>query len=125
MCDNCFTGLRITVNDMTQEAINIVNFLCMAVNVGNNFTMNQAIDLVRGKKLTTKFPVDKNLITQFSGRLKQTKEDHLRRLMIKLLIMGAIEEEFHRIRAGPTNNIVVYLTVGKNAAKVQQGRIQV
>ena len=125
MCDNCKTGLQVGINDMTSVAIKVIQLFDEAECARNNFTMNQAIDLLRGKKVTSKFPINKTIMNDYSGCQKQIREDELRRLILKLLVMSAIEEEFVQMRAGPTTNLVVYLRPGKNAFKVKNGRYQV
>ena len=76
-------------------------------------------------KVQTKFAISKNLINNYTGCLKGIKEDDLRRLILKLLIMNAIEEEFIKMQTGPTTSIIVYLRVGRNAIKVRNGKFKV
>ena len=43
-----------------------------------------------------------------------------------MLILGALEEIFVSLRCGNKgNNIVVYVDVGKNAAKLEKGKMKV
>ena len=70
MCDNCKTGLQVGINDMSSVAIKVIQFLDEAECARNNFTMNQAIDLLRGKKVTSKFPINKTIMNDYSGSQK-------------------------------------------------------
>ena len=50
----------------------------------------------------------------------------MRRLIIKMLILGCLEETFVSLRRGNTgNNIAVYVGAGKNASKLERGKIKV
>ena len=122
MCDNCKRGLSVVSMDMYNESCKIFDFLAAAHQAGNNFTMAQAIDILRGRKLTSKIPIQKNIVTDYSGALKKLKEDVLRRLLVKLLVSGAIEERFVNMKAGMISTVVVYLQLGKNYLKVREKR---
>ena len=50
----------------------------------------------------------------------------IRRLIIKLLMLGALEEIFVQMRRGAgSGQISVYIQVYKNAVKIENGRIKV
>ena len=110
---------------MTSVAIKVIQFFDEAECARNNFTMNQAIDLLRGKKVGSKFPINKTIMNDYSGCQSKIREDELRRLILKLLVMSALEEEFVQMKAGPTIQLIVYLRSGKNAFKVKNGRYKV
>lgn len=75
--------------------------------------------------MSSKFPINKTILSDYSGCQKHIREDELRRLILKLLVMSAIEEEFVQMKAGPTTALIVYLRTGKNAFKVKNGRYKV
>ena len=54
------------------------------------------------------------MIDEFSGKLKAMPETDLHRMIVKMLIIGALEESFvsTRIKGGSTN-ISVYMGLGK------------
>ena len=51
------------------------------------------VDLFRGKKLSKSY-IRKDIVEKFSGSLKSMKENDVRRLCIKLLSIGVLEETF-------------------------------
>ena len=68
----------------------------------------------------------KELTAKHKGLLKHVSERDVRRLIIKSLLMGALEEVFQTFsQKGGGNNLVVYTQVGPRAAAVAAGRIAV
>ena len=54
------------------------------------------------------------------------KEQETRRLIIKMLILGCLEEIFVSLRRGNSgNNIAVYVGSGKNAGKLEKRKFKV
>lgn len=53
-------------------------------------------------------------------------ESDIRRMIIKLLILGALEEVFIQMRRGAgSGQISVYIQVYKNAVKIENGKVRV
>ena len=94
MCDNCKNGYSFQYDDQTKEAKLMVEFFSKARLVANQFTMKQALDFLMGRKITSKYPISKQLTTDYWGSMKRHKEDLIRRLMIKMLRLSILEEEF-------------------------------
>ena len=68
----------------------------------------------------------KELTAKHKGLLKHVSERDVRRLIIKSLLMGALEEVFQTFsQKGGGNNLVVYTQVGPRAAAVAAGRVTV
>ena len=61
----------------------------------------------------------------FSGTLKHLKESDLRRLIIKLLSLGILEETFVSMKVMNNTNVAVYITLGRHASKLEEGRLKV
>ena len=58
--------------------------------------------------------------------LRKLTEQETRRLIIKMLILGVLEEIFVSLRRGNQgNNIAVYVDVGKNASRLEKGKFKV
>ena len=53
------------------------------------------------------------------------KDSDLRRLIIKLLAMGILEETFISMKVMQTVNVSVYITVGRHAKKLEEGHLTV
>ncbi len=64
------------------------------------------------------------MIDEFSGKLKNMPEADLHRMIVKLLIMSILEEQFvsTRIKGGSTN-ISVYMGLGKRHQNLLQSRL--
>ena len=78
-------------------------------------TAKQLVDLCRGKSVTSVY-LRKEVTEKHQGTLSHMPEKELRRLIIKLLIVGALEEVFISLRRGNQgSNIVVYVDVGRHA----------
>ena len=69
MCDNCKTGLRLSSNDLTESALKVLDFLQDAQIARNNFTMNHVTQFLRGKKVDSKYPINKNLLNDYTACL--------------------------------------------------------
>lgn len=78
---------------------------------------------MRGKKLK-KSILRPDQIEEFNGRLKTMSEGDIRRLIVKLLILKVLKESFitQRIRGINMDKIMVYLSLGKNAAPLIQNK---
>ena len=109
MCDNCKKGLSVVPMDMQNDSSKIVMFFAAANQASNNFTLPQTIDILRGRKIQSKVPVSSNIISGYSGSLKHLKDDVLRRLLLKMLLVFVLEEKFVNMKAGPISTVVVYL----------------
>ena len=72
----------------------MIEFFTKASLVKNQFTMKQALDFLMGRKVNSKYPISKQLITDYWGSMKRHREDFIRRLMIKMLRLSILEEEF-------------------------------
>ena len=60
----------------------------------------------------------------FSGVLKNMKEPDLRRLIIKMLMMGFLEESFVSMKVQGNTNVSVYITLGRHIKRFE-GRCQI
>lgn len=92
MCDNCKTGFKVSSKDCSSMAVHILEFVANVRQANSNSTLKMATDILRGKK--SQCYIRKDVIDKFSGRFKTTKEDELRRLIIKLLLLGGLQEVF-------------------------------
>ena len=72
----------------------MIEFFTKACLVKNQFTMKQALDFFMGRKVTSKYPISKQLVTDYWGSMKRHREDFIRRLMIKMLRLSILEEDF-------------------------------
>ena len=114
MCDNCKRGFQVENDNQTQRAKEIVKFFMKAKNV-NQFTFKQTTDFLVGKKITSKFPINKKLIQEFWGSMKNQKEDFLRKIMIKMLRLSILEEEYVNLKAGMFDRTIIYVFLGRQA----------
>ena len=72
---------------------------------------------MRGRKVTGAYL--KNVDTgQFQGQLKHLKEQEIRRLIIKMLILSIFDEIFVQGK----QNICVYIEEGRHAGKLINGK---
>jgi hypothetical protein len=55
--------------------------------------------------------------------MKALKESDIRRLIIKMLSIGVLEETFISTKVQNTTNVAVYLTLGRHAKKLEEGRL--
>ena len=65
------------------------------------------------------------MIEKHQGALKHIKENDIRRLIIKLLILGVLEEHFIQLKGKFGGGVAVYIELGKNAGKIEKGKIKV
>ena len=68
-----------------------------------------------------------DIMEDFKGTFESIQEQELRRLIIKLLIIGALEECFiaTNVKSVGTSNISVYLQLGKYANSVENNTLRV
>lgn len=72
------------------------------------------VEVLKGRQVKSKYPINQSIIDDFSAKLKQTPESELHRMIIKMLILGVLEEQFVSTRIkGGSSNISVYLGLGK------------
>jgi hypothetical protein len=66
--------------------------------------------LVRGKKLKKNF-LRGDILDEYSGKLKNMKEQDVKRLIIQLLIMRVLKERFETqtVRGTSVKNIMVFV----------------
>ena len=69
--------------------------------------------------------LNRELTDRHCGLLRLMKEQEVRRLIIKLLIMRVLEEIFVKQNRGQASGVIVYIGLGKYARKLQEGRMQV
>jgi len=114
MCDNCKNCLKVVEQDMTKEALKIIELVQAMSYYKNNITTKMTSELMKGKKLQKSY-IRPDLLEKYQGSLRHMGESEIRRLIIKLLIMGALEESFiqTKIKGVATSNISVYLVCGK------------
>lgn len=125
MCDNCRAGKRVVKQDMSREALSLVTCVEEINRMQGKITTKQLVDLVKGKLVKSVY-LRKETVEKHQGLLKHMKEQETRRLIIKMLILGALEEIFVSQRCGNKgNNIVVYVDVGKNAHKLERRKMKV
>ena len=67
----------------------------------------------------------KEVTAKHKGLLKHISESDVRRLIIKSLSMGVLEEKFETFNRGGGSNTVVYTQVGPRAGFLEGGRITV
>ena len=79
---------------------------------------------MRGRQVTSVF-LRKEVTAKHKGLLKHVSERDVRRLVIKSLLVGALEEVFETFNRGGGSNTVVYTRVGPRAGFVAAGRIKV
>ena len=106
MCDNCKKNLEINSTDMKIEASRIISLVSASY-----LTIQQAIDILKGRKV--KFDINRNVLEEHSGVLKHYDDDILRRLFIKLLLIGGLEENFVKKEGGSKIAITVHLAPGR------------
>lgn len=83
------------------------------------------MDLVKGKSVKSVY-LRGDMVSRHQGILKHMKEQETRRLIIKMLIVGVLEEVFVSLRRGNQgNNIIVYVDVGKYVHKLENGKLKV
>ncbi|CAI2376828.1 unnamed protein product [Moneuplotes crassus] len=128
-CDNCAKDYRLKEINVTVEAKIILEFI---QEVDQPLvTLIQCIPILRGNKVKiTNYLVTK-VAAGYSGKLKKFSADQVRRMIIKMLIMRVLREEFIEnehctnsyLQLGPksmdfVNNLIpFYITVGKARAK--------
>ena len=64
--------------------------------------------------MKSKYGINQSVVDDYSGKLKAMPEADLHRMIVKMLIMSVLEEQFvsQRIKGG-SSNISVYLGLGK------------
>lgn len=89
-------------------------------------TTKQLVDLMKGKSVKSVY-LSKEITSRHQGLLRGMQDSDIRRMIIKLLILGALEEVFVQMkRAGAgSGNISVYIQVYKNAVKIEKGKVRV
>lgn len=96
----------------------------MRINQGYkcNVTLKMVVEVFKGRKLQKAY-IRQDIVQQFSGQLKAFKESDLRRLIIKMLSIGVLEETFISTKVQNNTNVAVYLTLGRHAKKLEEGRL--
>lgn len=113
MCDNCRTSQQIGSRDSTDWACEIINLLKTAAMTKVQITVKMIVDLLKGRDIKSAY-FKGDIFKEFKGRLKSVSENDLRRLIIKLLQCGALEEQFVSTKAmGGHSNVSVYIGLGK------------
>lgn len=51
------------------------------------------VDLFKGRKINSMY-IKQEMVQSWSGALKQINDDDIRRMIVKMLILGILEEEF-------------------------------
>lgn len=98
------------MNRDSLQLLSVVREICYS---SCKVSVKQITDLVRGKACKSAY-LRKDVADRLSGCMRHLSEHELRRLIIKLLIFGVLEEEFVAVRCpGRNNNIVVHLIEGK------------
>jgi bloom syndrome protein len=124
MCDNCRQGLRVIEQDYTTESSKVLEFVRVNSNYKCNVTLKMIVELFKGRKLQKSY-IRADIISDFSGQLKHLKDSDLRRLVIKLLALGILEETFVSMKVMNNTNVAVYVTIGRHAKKFEEGRLKV
>ena len=93
MCDNCKTGKKVEYLDMSAEAAKLVHCVEEINTFQGKITAKQLVDLVKGKSVKSVY-LNRELVDRHNGLLRQMKEQEVRRLIIKLLILRILEEIF-------------------------------
>ena len=62
-----------------------------------------------GNKIWKRADIDRSSLMKFSGTLKNYSEDHLRRIILRMLIVGALKENFIATKMCRQMLVQVYL----------------
>ena len=123
MCDNCSKKLEITQRDLTSESLKIIDCLNDINERHGKITLLKLVELAKGKAASKTVWLKKDIIDDHKGFLKSINESEIRRLLIKLLILGVLEEVF--VSVTQNNTILVYLQVKNHVEKLRSGRLKV
>lgn len=121
MCDNCRTGLKVVEQDFSAEAKKIAEFVRINQNYKTNVTLKMVVEIFKGRKLQKSF-IRADIVQMFSGALKHLKEADLRRMIIKMLMLGFLEETFVSMKVQQSTNVSVYITLGRHMNRLDEGR---
>lgn len=77
------------------------------------------VELFKGRKLQKSY-IRADIVQEFSGHLKHLKDSDLRRLIIKMLSLGVLEETFISMKVMGNVNVSVYITIGRHAKKLEE-----
>ena len=50
------------------------------------------VELLKGRRVRSQYPINQSIKDNFSGKLKETPESELHRIILKMLILGVLEE---------------------------------
>lgn len=77
------------------------------------------VEMLKGRSVKSVYNISPDLVETWSGYFKHMPDIDLHRLVIKLLILGVLEEQFVSTKGqGPNKNISVYVGLGKKANHV-------
>lgn len=129
MCDNCRKGFEVRGMNRQQEALVILNLIRKCSQYQSKVTYKQAIELLRGKKPKKNF-LRADIQQEYSGSLKSMSEVDVKRLIIQMLIMRLLKEQFETqtVRGINVKTIQVYLIPGKRQEllkKLERGQLPV
>lgn len=110
MCDNCRKGLEVTEVDRSKEGLVVMKLVQECEKYNAKVTAKMVTELLRGKK-PKKNILRADLMNEYSGRLRSTKESDINRLIVQMLIMRLLKERFETltIRGTSVKKVTVFL----------------
>lgn len=92
----------------------------------SNFTLKMVVELLKGRSVKSAYGISPELIDNWSGHFRTYSDVDLHRLVIKLLILNVLEEQFVSTRAqGAQKNISVYVGIGKKCQNLMNNSLSV
>ena len=126
MCDNCKLGLKVSQTDFTTESQQIVRFVNQLTEQKSNFTLKMVVEMLKGRSIKSAYNISSDLVEKWSGSFKHMSDVDLHRLVVKLLILSVLEEQFVATRGnGPNKNISAYVCLGKKASALMNNSLTV
>lgn len=84
--------MELVEKDFTTEALSIAKLVNELTMSRANFTLKMIVELLKGRPVKSKYQIPTEVIERYTGQYKQYSELDLHRLVIKLLIIGVLEE---------------------------------
>ena len=126
-CDNCLKQLRVAEVDFTEQARAIVYLIEAAQKKRMDMTVLQICKFLQGKKQginnQSKCTKMEEIAKAFFGRLSDLSEEHIKRLIMKLLIQKVVKEKFNSFKVEQT--ILVYLIPGRRLQAFKEGSVRI
>lgn len=127
MCDNCKKDLQVAEIDFTEHARYIVALIESSVRKKLDLTVFQICKFLMGKKQDLKNPSKNTKLDEmksiFFGKLRGHTDDHIKRLIMKLLVNKILRESFSTYQVEQT--LLVYLKLGRNFERFKKGQFRI